>query len=121
MMNKIIAAVIMVCVIGFVAANTVILDHMIGEMLENVEKLDFTNSDAKSEADAALEDFKAKEIYISLTVSHEDISNVKDCFCEMIGSLKAGDIDSANIAKYRLKSLIEHLRRLSGANIDAII
>ena len=40
---------------------------------------------------------------------------------EMIGYLSVNDTDNARVTKNRLISYLEHLRRLSGFNIDAVI
>ena len=50
-----------------------------------------------------------------------NMTSIEDCFVEMIGYISVNDIDNATVVKYRLKRSLEHLRRLSGFNIDAII
>ena len=62
-----------------------------------------------------------KELFISLTVNHEDLTNIEEGFAEMIGCLSVGDTAGAQITKSRLIDSLEHLGRLSGFNFDAII
>lgn len=121
MRDKIIAIMMLVAVIGFVAANTYVIDRIVGGILDDVRRLDFQKMGSKSEAELVWSEFKERETYISLTVSHDDLSNIEDAFCDMIGALGCGDTDGADTAKYRLIHSLEHLRRLSGVNIDAII
>ena len=121
MRDKIIAIIILISVIGFVTVNSIVIDRAVDDLLKEVESLDFQDSEAKTEAERVWKKFKDNSAFISLSVSHDDLSNIEDTFREMIGAIATDDKDSADIAKYRLLSYLEHLRRLSGASIDAII
>ncbi len=121
MKEKILSIILLALVIVSVIVNTVVLDKQIEGIIESVDKLDPNGSNAKEEADEIYQDFMKKERYMSLTVSHDDMTSIESCFVEMIGYLAVGDKQNAEVVKYRLKSSLEHLRRLSGFNFDAII
>lgn len=121
MKDKIIAIILFVLVVGFVVLNTVILNEQIDTIYQGVSALDVEDKDATDKAEALFSDFCKKEKYISITVSHDDLTNIEDCFVEMIGHLSINNTEDAKVTKDRLTSFLEHLRRLSGFTIDAII
>ena len=106
-----------------VTVNAIVLDKIIGEITCEIEAIEFSDegADGAEVFKRSFEHYKSAERYISLTVSHEDLTSIEDCFCEMIGYLKVGDKDNAEVTKGRLINSLEHLRRLSGFNIDSII
>ena len=101
--------------------NGLALKSKIEATIEEVASINIQESGTKVEAERIFDKFLEREHYISLTVSHEDLTIIEDCFCEMIGYLKVGDVDNAEVTKGRLLGSLEHLRRLSGFNIDSII
>ena len=121
MKEKILAVILFSLIILFVTVNTVVMNKQIAEVINKVDKLDLFAENSFKEANILYEDFMKKESYLSITVSHNDMTSIEDCFVEMIGYISVNDIDNATVVKYRLKSSLEHLRRLSGFNIDAII
>ena len=121
MKEKILAVALLILVIAFVTVNTVILDKQIEEITESVSSLTINSENAKEGAEKIYDDFMKKEKYMSFTVSHDDLTSIEDCFVEMIGFILVGDISNAEVTKSRLISYLEHLRRLSGFNIDAVI
>jgi hypothetical protein len=121
MKEKILAVVILILVVGSVVANAIIINRKIETTIAEVEKITITESNTKNQAEAVFENFLEREHYISLTVSHEDLMQTESDFADMIGCLAAGDTQGALTAKYRLLRSLEHLRRLSGFNIDSII
>ena len=64
--------------------------------------------------------YRKNEIFISLTVSHEDLTTIKDVLAEINGAILADDKESLIIAKSRFESAIQHLGRLSEFNIESI-
>ena len=62
-----------------------------------------------------------RQTYLSLTVSHDDLSDIEDIIAELRGAAEVGDKDGVRIAKSRLGSALSHLRRLSGVNLDSIL
>ena len=60
------------------------------------------------------------EIFISLTVSHEDLTAIEEILAEIEGALKAGDKDAVIIAKSRFENALLHLGQLSAFNMESI-
>ena len=121
MKEKIIAVILFFLVVISVGLNTFFLAREIDSVTEDVKAIDVTSSNAKANAEKLFYEYMKKETFISLTVSHNDLTTIEDCFVEMIGYLSIGDSDNAEVTKSRLIHSFEHLRRLSGFNIDAII
>ena len=117
---KIFAFAALIITVGFVAINTVMVKKSILEVKNAVLSID-NAEDKLSATKDAYKKFKSHETYISLTVNHEDLTNIEDCFAEMIGYLELGDGDGAYVTKSRLVSSLEHLWRLSAINLDSII
>ncbi|MBO7196407.1 MAG: DUF4363 family protein [Clostridia bacterium] len=121
MKEKILSVAILIAVLAFTTVNTIVLNNQIKDITDTIVSLSVEDDDAEKYAKAVYDEFKEKVKYISLTVSHDDIRDIEDCFVEMIGYLSVGDDNSAEVTKDRLTRSLEHLRRLSGFNIDAII
>lgn len=121
MKEKTIALVVLIFIVGAIAANAVFLDKNISETLNEVNELTLNGENSLENAESIYAGFKEKETYISITVNHEDLTNIDECFADMIGYLSVGDIDGASVIKYRLIDSLEHLRRSCGLNIDSII
>lgn len=119
---KILAAVILILVLLASALNTHFLLRSIDKIENSVEALSFEApaSESKSEAEALFESYKKAEGFLSLTVSHNDLTDIESFFSEMIGYLSVSDKDGAKMAKSRLIDALAHLRRLSGVNISSI-
>ena len=123
MKEKIFAVVTMTLITVAVIVNTIRMHSDIDAICDAVVKIEIgeNTEEAKSDAVAAYELFQKKELFIGLTVNHEDLSNIENGFAEMIGYLTVDDSDSAEVTRNRLLDSLSHLRRLSGFNIDAII
>ena len=122
MKEKIFAVVMIVLTIAAVAFNTIFLHKDMDKIYDEVNNIDFSDGiQAFENAKSAYNLFRKKEMFLGLTVNHDDLSNIEDCFSEMIGYLSVDDIDGAVVTKSRLTDALGHLRRLSGLNIDAII
>jgi hypothetical protein len=122
MKEKIFGFATVIIIIAAVTFNTLTLHKEINSVYNTVNELQISSSPKSlKEAEAAYELFKQKGTFFGLTLNHEDISNIEDCFSEMIGCLYVGDTDGAAVTKNRLTDALDHLRRLSGINIDAII
>ena len=107
------AAVLLVVTLVAVVANSFAVRGMIGGIIERVESAE------NDEYEEIFKDFKDMETYVSLTVDHEDMMNIELAFAELIGAVQAGDEESVTVIKSRLKYSLEHLRRLSGINIES--
>ena len=117
---KIVAVIILIVIISAVVLNTVVLEKQISDLSSKTKRLNENNL-SLTEIDALLCDFREKESFMSLTVSHDDLTTIGECIVEIKSSLLQSDNTSAMIAKNRLEYFLEHLRRLSGFNIDSII
>ena len=105
-----------------VMLNSVILRSLITDTITAVEGAEEEDTDkAEIEYNQIYKDFKKKETYIAITVSHEDMTNIEDSFSEVVGAAEAGDRDGVIIAKNRLIDALRHLKRLSGINVDSIL
>ena len=121
MKEKILSITQLILVITFVTINTSILIKQVDKVKEDVNALLPDSDGSEDEARRIYENFMKKEQYISLTVSHDDLTSIEDCFVQLIGYLSVNDIKNAEVTKSRLISYLEHLRRLSGFTIDAVI
>lgn len=124
MKEKIIAFCLLFLVICFVLINTLVLDRQIKALYDDTAKIEISDRDikvAERSARELYEEFKKREKFISLTVNHEDLTRIEESFSEIIGYLSVGNADDAMVIKNRLLDSLEHLRRLSGFNIDSII
>ena len=115
------AITVMLLVITLVSTNSFILHKSITEFIKDAEKMSVSGEDAYSEAEKMKQRFDVKERFISLTVSHDDLTNIEECYSELVGYLKVDMKDEAEVTKSRLIDALSHLRRLSGINIDSII
>lgn len=121
MKEKILAVVLLVSIIGFSIANMLMLEKQVSRTIDEVDRMSFDDKNAEEKANKIYDDYLKRQKYMSITVSHDDLTNIEDCFVEMIAYLSVADIENAKVTKSRLISYLEHLRRLSGLNIDAII
>ncbi len=64
--------------------------------------------------------YKKNEIFISLSVSHEDLTSIEEILSEIDGALNAQDKDAVIIAKSRFENAVLHLGQLSALNIESI-
>ena len=121
MKDKIIAVAILLTVLLATGLNAWFLMHEIDKTIEEAKTIDISKNGSNYEAEKIFQRYLEREHYISLTVSHDDLTRIEENFCEVIACLKVGDNQAAEIAKDRLIRSLEHLRRLSGFNIDSII
>ena len=121
MKEKVTAIIIFILIIGFVITNSILLQNITSMLTEEISNLAVDSEGALEEITKIDKSFKSKENYIGLTVSHDDLTNIEDCFAELTGYLSVGDSDGAEVTKHRLIRFLEHLRRLVGFNVDTII
>ncbi len=122
-MKQVKLSIIFLCIVfSVVIINSYIIHIMLTQTIRDIEKIDIENSeDISMEFTACYERFEKREHYLSLTVSHSDLTDIDDCFAEIIGSANVKDTENIIITKNRLINSIEHLRRLSGINLDSIL
>ena len=112
-----IGVIMLLIVIGFSAVNTLFLSGAIERLCEGVSSYSIEGDGCAMEL---YSDFKALEAFASLTVSHEDLTNIEDLFVEVISYSKIGDKEGLFIAKSRLDNALLHLGRLIRLNIDSV-
>ena len=104
-----------------VILNSLALGRIIDKfsaLVEESEENDMTL--AREEFEAIYDEYKGYTVYISLTVNHGDLESIDTAFAEIIGAAKAGDRDAVIMIKSRLIDNLDHIRRLSGINIDSV-
>ena len=104
-----------------VIINSVTVGKMIDSVSEDLrlaEEEDMPR--AELEYSRIYEKYKGYEAYISLTVDHDDLSNIEDGFSEIIGAARARDSAGVITTKSRLTDYLRHVKRLSGINVDSI-
>ncbi len=124
MKTKILAIGIFCAVVCYSIFNSYFLGKEIEALTGKIEDLEIDDENTDAALSHALqirEEFGQRKSYISISVNHEDLSNIETIFAEMIGQLEVGSADDAKVAKSRLIDALGHLRRLSGVNIDTII
>ena len=109
-----------ISVMLLVGANSFMLNRTLSSLIEECEAIpDETNM--KAEYEELYQSFMKKQKFISLTVSHDDLTEIENDLAEIIGATLADDRDTLIIAKSRLVMTLTHLRRLSGVNLDSIL
>ena len=114
------AIVTALTVMALVGANSLILRTSLTALVEECESIPDSTSN-KINYEQLYESFMKKQKFISLTVSHDDLTEIENDLAEIIGACEANDEDTLIIAKSRLIMTLTHLRRLSGVNLDSIL
>ena len=113
-----IAAAILLLIVMLAAANVMVSDAMLDDILADVEAVD-VGSTEKTEA---LEGkFSRVAFFLSITINHDDLEDAEDLLAELTAAIKVGDEDQIEITKSRLRTALGQLRRLSAVGIDSII
>ena len=122
MKGTLIAIITLFTVLALVITNSIILHILIDKIISDVDGVIISEPNTASDSfSKCYERFKIYESYISLTVSHRDLTDINDAFRTIIAAGEVGDTDEMIITKNRLKGSLEHLRRLSGINLDSIL
>ena len=119
MKSVIIAHIVFLSVITAVIINSSICANLVLQTEQHIESIP-SKCEMLDEFNDAFEEYMDKQRYIGLTVSHEDLSLIEDCFRELIGAAKANDEESLIIIQNRLIGALRHMRRLCGINTDSI-
>ena len=116
-----IAFVLLFITLFSVVANSIALTGIITDIRDKVKAApDDTTDAAYDEYSEIYSEYNEYSSYISLTVNHEDLRDIENSFAEIIGAAKADDTEALLTIKSRLIGALEHLRRLSGINLDSI-
>lgn len=117
-----IATAVLVILIAAVILNSIFIGRITNDLAKRIDTLDVEEIEiASKEIEEIYGDFKRAEKYISITVSHDDLTNIEESFSDIIGALNAGRKSDVIIIKSRLFDALGHLGRLSGINLDSII
>jgi len=119
MKTLIFAIVTSLTVTALVGVNSFILNRSISALVEECEAIP-NSTDMKTDYESLYQSFMKKQRFISLTVSHDDLTEIENDLAEILGAIEANDEESLIIAKSRLIMTLTHLRRLSGVNLDSI-
>ena len=116
-----VAAILLIITLLTVVINSIVLKGIIDEITDEVVKAEEEDAElALKEYSEIFEKYKKKSSYISLTVNHEDLTDIENSFAEIIGAARGGDIVGVITIKSRLVSALTHLGRLTGINLDSI-
>ena len=121
MKTRIFAYFTVILIVALLVYSTVRIDRELTDILNYADSIDTKSSDALCRAQELSKNFQKAQKFISLFVSHNDLTNIEDALAEFIGLLRVGEEKEAEVVKSRLKSSLEHLKRLSGINPEAII
>ena len=113
-----IAAAILLLIVILAAANVLVSDAMLDDLLVEIDGVGADNT----EKPEALEGkFSRVAFFLSITINHDDLEDAEDLLAELTAAVKAGDENQIEITKSRLRTALGQLRRLSAVGIDSII
>lgn len=115
------ATIALILLIISVFANSVLVAKTVNEFAEKLEKIDFSEAHSYEDLKILKSDFESARRWITLTVSHDDISYIEEAFADIVGAIDADEESDIIISKSRLINALRHLGRLSGINIDSIL
>lgn len=106
---------------ALILLNTVFINKSVSEISSLLNESPCDNiEDIEKLYKSVYEIYKKKELIISLSVSHEDLTDIEIFFSEMKGAITAKDFEEAMIAKSCLENALHHLGQLSSFNIESI-
>ena len=121
MKEKLLAIALLICIFLAVTLNTFMIDSKISKLYDSLSKLDVCHPDSQNHLQNIANEYQQTKGLISITVSHDDLTSIDECFIELSGYVESGELTEAEITKNRLMFYLNHIRRLSGFNIDSII
>ena len=113
-----IAAAILLLIVILAAANVLVSDAMLDDLLVEI---DGVGADNTEKAEALEGKFSRVAFFLSITINHDDLEDAEDLLAELTAAVKIGDGDQIEITKSRLRTALGQLRRLSAVGIDSII
>ena len=117
-----IATAVFVLLLIAVILNSIYIDKTTEKFADIIKEIDTKNlSETAETLKSVYKKFKESEKFISLTVSHDDLTNIEESFADIIGAAEAGMTVDVITIKSRLEDALRHLGRLSGINFDSII
>lgn len=121
MKSKIFAGVTVISIVFLVIFSTLYIEREIDDMILAVSAIEVNDERAASDIKRIREKYEGTSRYISIFVTHDDLTNIEDLLAELEGCLSVKDTKEAYVVKMRLINSLEHLRRLSGINLESII
>lgn len=115
--------VILFAVIVLTSISAVLISANLGRIKNDVEAIDVNNDsfDTIYEKTKLTEkDFKRCEILLDFLIDDSDKHMIEDYINDMKSAVEAESLEEITIAKSRLISEAEKIRRLCSINIDAI-
>ena len=117
-----IATVILISLFAAVVLNSIYISKVTEKFADSVSKIDTGDLEAaREEFEKLNEEFKKAEKFISITVSHDDLTNIEEGFADIIGAASGGIHADVTTIKSRLEDALRHLGRLSSINFDSVI
>ena len=117
-----IASAVLVLLLMAVVLNSIYISKTTEKFADTIRDISTENlKNATEQFKKAHEEFKQAEKFISITVSHDDLTNIEESFADIIGASEAGMRVDVITIKSRLEDALRHLGRLSGINFDSII
>lgn len=116
-----IAIAVFVAVTVAVTANSIYISKLTKNFSEELRAVDIYSENLAEKLEAISKRFRKAEKFISITVSHDDLTNIEEGFADIIGAAKGGISADVERIKSRLVDSLEHLGRLSAINLDSII
>lgn len=118
---KILSVVLLILLLAAVIINTALLTRRVDQIASEVQSVSMENTtDAMGRIMEIFDNYQRAEGFLSLTVSHNDLADINECFTELMAYLTLGNAEEASVAKSRLIDALMHLKRLSGWNIQAV-
>ena len=117
-----IAIVFLIFLAAVIIANSLYISNVSEALAKKVDLIDTKDTEQCAiEYKKLFSEFRKAEKFISITVSHDDLTNIEESFADIIGAAEAGMEGNVIMIKSRLKDSLEHLGRLSGINLESII
>ena len=117
-----IAILVLILLFSAVFANSIYISTVTERLAEKVKDVEIDDLDyAMEKFEILREEFKKAEKYISITVSHDDLTNIEEGFADIIGAARSGMRANVITIKSRLEDSLKHLGRLSSLNLESII
>ena len=117
-----IAGIVLLLLLTSVILNSIYISKITEKFADRIQEIDTDNLETATEILKNIrEDFKKAEKFISITVSHDDLTNIEEGFADIIGAAEAGMKVDVITIKSRLEDALRHLGRLSSINFDSII
>ncbi|MBE6644362.1 MAG: DUF4363 family protein [Ruminococcaceae bacterium] len=105
-----------------IIGNSIYISKTTEKFADAIKEIDTNNLEMTSnKLKEIYASFKKAERFISITVSHDDLTNIDESFSDIIGAAEAGMKTSVITIKSRLEDALRHLGRLSGINLESII